>query len=34
MILFTDSFMYTGRAGLTLACYLACQKKEEDDIPF
>jgi DNA polymerase-3 subunit gamma/tau len=33
---FTDSFMYTGRAGLTCACALACKVgcTEEDDIPF
>ena len=33
--MFTDSFMYTGRLGLTMACALACLvNKEEDDIPF
>lgn len=31
---FTDSFMYTGRVGLTLACALACRPGAEDDIPF
>jgi DNA polymerase-3 subunit gamma/tau len=31
--LFTDSFMYTGRLGLVLACALACSA-ETDDIPF
>jgi len=33
---FTDSFMYTGRLGLTCACALACMVggKEEDDVPF
>jgi DNA polymerase-3 subunit gamma/tau len=33
---FTDSFMYTGAAGLTCACALACKVgcDEEDDIPF
>jgi DNA polymerase III gamma/tau subunit len=30
---FTDSFMYTGRLGLVLACALACQASE-DEIPF
>jgi hypothetical protein len=30
---FTDSFMYTGRVGLTMACALACNPSE-DDIPF
>ena len=34
MTLFTDSFMYIGRPGITLACYLACRKKDDDDIPF
>ena len=39
MILLTENFMYTGRPGLTLACYLACRKLEnykddDDDIPF
>lgn len=32
--LFTDSFMYTGRLGLVLACALACSAKTDDDIPF
>ncbi|KXH69813.1 MAG: hypothetical protein AM326_01700 [Candidatus Thorarchaeota archaeon SMTZ-45] len=32
--LFTDSFMYTGRLGLVLACALACSADTEDDIPF
>lgn len=32
--LFTDSFMYTGRLGLVLACALACSADQEDDIPF
>jgi DNA polymerase III gamma/tau subunit len=32
--LFTDSFMYTGRLGLVLACALACSAEIEDDIPF
>lgn len=31
---FTDSFMYTGRVGLTVACALACGPGPEDDIPF
>ena len=31
--LFTDSFMYTGRLGLVLACALACSA-EMEDIPF
>jgi len=31
---FTDSFMYTGRLGLVLACALACSAEIEDDIPF
>jgi DNA polymerase-3 subunit gamma/tau len=31
---FTDSFMYTGRLGLTLACALACSSDMDDDIPF
>jgi DNA polymerase-3 subunit gamma/tau len=33
---FTESFMYTGRVGLTIACALACNsgKTNEDDIPF
>ncbi len=33
---FTDSFMYTGSAGLTCACALACMvgQAKEDDIPF
>jgi DNA polymerase-3 subunit gamma/tau len=32
--LFTDSFMYTGRLGLVLACALACSADQGDDIPF
>ena len=32
--LFTDSFMYTGRLGLVLACALACQADTTDEIPF
>ena len=32
--LFTDSFMYTGRLGLVLACALAWSASQEDDIPF
>jgi len=32
--LFTDSFMYTGRLGLVLACALACSADQDDDIPF
>jgi len=32
--MFTDSFMYTGRLGLVLACALACQADQGDDIPF
>ena len=31
---FTDSFMYTGRAGLTLGCFYACLENVDDDIPF
>jgi len=31
---FTDSFMYTGKAGVTLGCFFACQEQSEDDIPF
>ena len=31
---FTDSFMYTGRVGLTIACALACRPGKEDDIRF
>ena len=31
---FTDSFMYTGRVGLTVACALACGPGAEDEIPF
>ena len=31
---FTDSFMYTGRLGLTLACALSCRQGQKDDIPF
>jgi DNA polymerase III gamma/tau subunit len=31
---FTDSFMYTGRLGLVLACALACSADMGDDIPF
>lgn len=32
---FTDSFMYTGSAGVTLACFFACmESKSEDDVPF
>jgi len=31
---FTDSFMYTGKVGLTVACALACGPGAEDDIPF
>lgn len=30
---FTDSFMYTGRVGLTMACALSCNPSE-DDIPY
>jgi len=33
MILLTETFMYTGRAGLTLACYLACRKIETSWAP-
>ena len=32
--LFTDSFMYTGRLGLTLACALSCRQGQKDDIPY
>lgn len=32
--MFTDSFMYTGRLGLVLACALACSANLDDDIPF
>ncbi len=28
MTLLTETFMYTGRAGLTIACYLACKQLE------
>ena len=31
---FTDSFMYTGRIGLTMACALCCNPGDQDDIPF
>lgn len=31
---FTDSFMYTGSAGVTLGCFYACLEKCEEDIPF
>lgn len=33
-LIFTESFMYTGRAGLTLACYTVCYGAIQDDIPF
>jgi len=32
---FTDSFMYIGKTGVTLACFFACMESEsESDIPF
>jgi DNA polymerase-3 subunit gamma/tau len=31
---FMDSFMYTGKAGLTLACYMMCFGELQDDIAF
>jgi len=31
---FTDSFMYTGRAGVALGCFYACMENAEQDIPF
>jgi len=32
---FTDSFMYTGKAGITLACFFACMESESKmDVPF
>ena len=31
---FTDSFMYTGKAGVTLGCFYACLEKSEEDVPF
>ena len=36
MTLLTESFMYTGRAGLTLTCYYICRKLEglADDVSF
>lgn len=34
MTLLTETFMYTGRAGMSLALYFICLKTDEDDIPF
>lgn len=34
MMIFTESVMYSGKAGLTAACFLACGAKSNDDIPF
>lgn len=31
---FTDSFMYTGRAGVTLGCFYACLEDSNSDVPF
>lgn len=31
---FTDSFMYTGRAGVTLGCFYACLEKVKEDVLF
>ena len=35
IMMFSESVMYSGKAGLSLACYLACKAGlNEDDIPF
>lgn len=34
MMVFTESVMYSGEPGLTVACFLACNPNVEDDIPF
>lgn len=34
MMVFTESVMYSGEAGLTMACFLACNPSTQDDIPF
>jgi DNA polymerase-3 subunit gamma/tau len=31
---FTESFMYSGKAALTLACYMICFGEVKDDLPF
>jgi len=31
---FTESFMYTGKAGLVIACYMICFDENKEDIPF
>jgi len=31
---FTDSFMYTGKAGVTLGCFYACLEDSKGDVPF
>lgn len=31
---FTDSFMYTGKAGVTLACFFACLEDSKDDVNY
>jgi len=31
---FTDSFMYTGKAGVTLGCFYACLENSKDDVPY
>ena len=34
IMIFTESVMYSGKAGLNTACFLACGSKLDDDIPF
>jgi len=33
-MVFTESVMYSGAAGLSVACFLACSPNTQDDIPF
>lgn len=34
IMVFTESVMYSGKAGLTAACFLSCGPKSDDDVPF
>ncbi len=34
MMVFTESVMYSGAGGLSVACFLACTPNTQDDIPF
>lgn len=34
IMVFTESVMYSGAAGLSVACFLACNPNVDDDIPF